>query len=94
MGLLQQLTGAEPHWAAVRAKLEARRQELWDQGLVVCSTETYFPAGTKLGWKDQNKTLDDYSIAELEATLARRRKRHAQEAIEDFRSDPLTDSQC
>ena len=73
---------AEEHWANVRAELHAKREALRAQGYVVCSHELYFPPGTKLGWKNTEKTLADYSDTQLEDELRQRRERRQQEVVE------------
>jgi hypothetical protein len=66
-------------------QLHRRREELRAQGYVVCSSQLYFPRGTKLGWTGG---LASYSTADLEAELKRRQAR-TPIAAEEFGADPL-----
>lgn len=52
-------------------ELHAKREALRAQGYVVCSSQMYFPKGTKLGWVGG---LAGYSDAELRAELEKRAK--------------------
>jgi hypothetical protein len=62
---------AQKHWDRVRAELQEKRADLRAKGFVVCSSEMFFPAGTKFGYVDAG--LSAYTTAELEAELRKRR---------------------
>lgn len=71
-------------WGLVRAELHAKREALREKGYVVCSSQLYLPPGTKLGWAATQKSLADYSDAQIEDELRRRRQNREREIVEDF----------